>query len=187
MTKKPSNPPPSNFKGLPQNLEQTTKDEVLCFVFFFSQSHIAAKEFVISGTAFCFRREIWSENFYSEKTLESFWATFFGDRRQLRVALEETGGRSLALWARPAGTDCHHDVSLFLPQAESRGGFSTPAANSAYLLLSTAALVANKFYGAVAWLGFYSFFKSKTGNMQSKAHICIFFDIHGELLPAAHC
>lgn len=86
------------------------------------------------------------------------------------------------------GTDCHRDVTLFLPRAESRGGFSAPAANSDYLLLSTAALAANKFYGAMAWRGFCSFFKSKTGNTQSKMHVCIFFDIHGEhswLLPGA--
>jgi len=94
----------------------------------------------------------------------------------------------LAQQACPAGPDCHHDVSLFLPETESRGGFSAPAADLVYLLLSTTALGANKFYGAMAWLGFYSFFKSKAGNLQSKMHISIFFAIHREcscLLPCA--
>lgn len=55
-----------------------------------------------------------------------------------------------------------------------------PAADSEHLLLCTAAPVANKFYGAMAWLGSYSFCKPTTGNMQSKMHMCIFFDIHRE-------
>lgn len=70
----------------------------------------------------------------------------------------------------------------------NRGCFSAPAADSEHLLLCTAAPVANKFYGAMAWLGFYSFCKPKTGNMQSKMHMCIVFDIHREhscLLPGA--
>lgn len=78
--------------------------------------------------------------------------------------------------------------SLFLPEAGSRGGFSAPSAALEHLLLCTAAPVAKKFYGAMAWLGFYPFCKPKTGNMQSKMHMCIFFDIHREhscLLPGA--
>lgn len=70
----------------------------------------------------------------------------------------------------------------------SRGGFSSPVADSEHLLLCTAASVANKFYGAMAWLGFYSFCKAKAGNMQSKIHMCMVFDIHREhscLLPGA--
>lgn len=65
-------------------------------------------------------------------------------------------------------------------KAGSRGGFSAPAADSERLLLCTAAPGANKFYGAIAWLGFCSSCKPKTGNMQSKMHMCIFFDSHRE-------
>lgn len=89
----------------------------------------------------------------------------------------------------PAGTDCHHVVSIpVYAKPGSKGGFSAPAADLEHLLLCTAAPVANEFYGAMVWLGFHSFCKPKTGNMQSKMHMCIFFDIHREhscLLPGA--
>lgn len=116
-----------------------------------------------------------------------------GAERKL-LKSQRTAGKPRAACQRwsagyPAGTDCHDDV--FIPvyaKAGSRGGFSAPAADSEHLLLCTAAPMANKFYGAMAWLGSYPFCKPKAGNMQRKMHMCIFFDIHREhscLLPGA--
>lgn len=73
------------------------------------------------------------------------------------------------------GTDYHCNVSLFLPQAESRGGFQAPAADSEHLQQSAAGPAASTFCGTAAWPGFHAFFKSE--QEIAKRDTCI-FDIH---------
>lgn len=72
--------------------------------FFSDESYVAAKKFVLSGTMFCFRREIWWENFYSEKTTESFWDTFFRDCRQVACSIGRDVGQELG-FASPSCSD----------------------------------------------------------------------------------
>lgn len=106
--KKPNNIH-SDFKGLPQNLDQTDKDGALVGVFSpLMKVMLPQKSFCYQKRLFTLGKEIWSEKFYSGKTTESFWASLqTAGRWQVAHSIGKEVSRSLALWACPAGTGCH--------------------------------------------------------------------------------
>lgn len=103
------------------------------------------------------------------------------------VALEEMWRRSVSPPAHPVGSDCHCDVSPFVPEAESRGGFPAPAADSVSPAKYWPLLWPTNFM--VQWLGQDIMLSFNSRQKIHKArHTCTFFDIHGEhccLLPSA--
>lgn len=152
-------------------------------VFLSNESRAATKEFIFSRSGFPLAGRF-GQKLFSQKRPWNVSEPLSLEH----VMLERMWGRSLALRACPVGTAHHCQVSLGLPEAKKRGGFSAPAADLVHPPLSTAALAASTFHGVMAWLGFRAFFKFKTGNTQSKTCTCIFFDIHRKhscLLPSA--
>lgn len=114
--KKPSKKA-SNLEGLPQNLDQATKDEMLVgwLAWFFSLMSVMLP-----------LKSLFSQ----EAGLplgERFGPKLFSQKRQRRlsellslehVTLQGTWGRSSALRARPVGTAHHCQVALVLPEAK---------------------------------------------------------------------